>query len=171
MSLLRRPGPRVAALAIFLVIAAVITLTPAGYIGTRQTGEFSPYGETELDAYAAAYDMTRLIASRDRPQSRVMLWEDFYGLGAISWADLPHQGGGIENVEAPVPLTRLGPAEDNLLVYPTTNRVLVLSQSESELASTLPQLSRLGLHPKTELSGTWADGALHYALIDVHQPA
>jgi hypothetical protein len=171
ITLLRRPGLRFAALAAFFAITAVITLTPADYLGTRQTGEFSPYGGTEVKAYRAAYDLTRLIASRDRPQSRVLLWDDLYGLSAISWTNLPHQGGGIENVEAPVPLTQLTPSEVALLVYPTTTHVLVLSQSESELASTLFELRKLGLRPTVERSGAWVDGALHYSLIYVHQRA
>jgi hypothetical protein len=170
VSVVRRSAPRIAALAVFLVIVTVVLLTPAGYLGTRQTGEFSPYGELELDAYGAGYKMTRLIASRDRPQSRVLLWDDLYGLSDVSWANLPHQGGGIENVEAPTPLTQLTPDEVNLLLYPTTTRVLVLSDSESELASTLPQLQRLGLRPSAELRGAWADGALHYVMYEVHPP-
>ncbi len=171
MTLLRRPGLRVAALTVFAAVVAAIMLTPADIIGTNQTGEFSPYGGLELKAYGAAYKMVRLIASRDRPQSRVLLWDDLYGLSAVSWADLPHQEGGIENVEAPVPLNELQPGEAELLLYPTTKRVLVLGQSDSETRSTLPEMRKLGLHPTVEQSGSWAGGALHYALVEVHPPA
>ncbi len=169
-ALVRRAGIRITALVAFLALVAVLTLTPAGYVGTGQTGEFSPYGEAEVDGYQAAYDMTRLIASRDRPQSRVLLWDSLYGLAAISWANLPHQDGGIENVEAPIAITQLTPAEIELLLYPTTTRVLVLSQSTTELASTVPSLRRIGLRPRIEVAGAWADGALYYAVIDLGKP-
>lgn len=166
----RAPRLRLAALAAFCAIVAGITLTPARYIGTNQTGEFSPYGKTEIEAYDAAYDMTRLIAADDRPQSRLLIWSDgLYGLTAISWVNLPHQEGAIESPEQPpTPTSQPSPSNIELLLYPTTRRVLVLSQDAAELAGALPTVRRLGLQPHVERVGTWVGGALHYSLVGLH---
>jgi hypothetical protein len=165
---LRSSTARLAALIVFCTAVSVVSLTPAGYIGIRQTGEFSPYGEAELDGYQAAYDMTRLIASKDRPSSRVLLWTNLSGLADIGWTNLPHQEGGIESAEAPTPLPLLTPTELDMLRYPTTSRVLVLSQSTAEVNSALPALQRQDLQPKVEASGAWSDGSLLYVLIELH---
>ena len=155
---------QVIALAAFCAIVAAITLTPANNLGDGETGNFSPLGPYELAGYQAAYKMVRLIASKDRPASR-RCWDDLYGFADISWANLPHQGGGIENVFAPTPIPVLTPAELDLLKYPTTARVLAMSQSEVEIAGAVPALSKAGLVPQVEKAGTWADGKLYYELI------
>jgi hypothetical protein len=170
MSILRRSSGRIAALSAFLGAVAVVSLAPAHYLGTGQTGEFSPYGgDTEIAGYQAGYDMTRLISSKDTAASRVLLWDNLYGLADVSWANLPHQQGGIENVEAPTPIPQLTSPELDVLNYPTTNRVLAIAESPAEVAAALPALQRLGLGPRAEKSGTWADGKLHYELIELHR--
>jgi hypothetical protein len=166
----RRRAVRLVALTALCAVIAILSLTPANYLGTGQTGEFSPYGGSELQAYGAAYDMTRLIASKDRAPSRVLLWDNLYGLADITWANLPHQQGGIENVEAPTPLPQLTASEAELLHYPTTRRILVLSQNSAEVASALPALRAQHLDPRVEKHGAWIHGKLHYSLIELRHP-
>jgi hypothetical protein len=169
VSLMRSTTAQLAALVTFCVIVAVVSLTPANYLGISQTGEFSPDGKTELYGYEAAYDMTRLIASKDRPPSRALLWSTLTGLADIGWANLPHQEGGIENVEAPLPLplSELTPPELELLRYPTTRRVLILSKDLGEVNSALLTLRRQGFQPRIEQAGAWADRKLHYELVEL----
>src|SRR5262249_18098073 len=116
----------------------------------------------------AAYNMIKLIAANDRPASRTLLWDDLYGFADISWANLPHQGGGIESVTAPTPLPELTASELSLLRFPTTSRVLVLDDGQSAVASALPALRKAGLDPRVLKAGSWVDGRLSYALIKLH---
>ena len=159
---------QIVALATFCAIVAAITLTPANNLGDEETGNFSPLGPYELAGYQAAYNMVQLIASNDRPASRTLLWDDLYGFADISWANLPHQGGGIENVAAPTPVPQLTAPELSLLRFPTTSRVLVLSDSPQEVAGALPALRKEGLDPRLEKAGSWVDGKLQYELIKLH---
>ncbi len=159
---------QITALAAFCAIVAAITLAPADYLGDFQTGEFSPLGHYELSAYQAAYNMVRLIASKDRPASRVLLWDNLYSFAVISWANLPHQGGGIESVSAPTQVPELTAPELDLVRYPTTSRVLVLSDNAQQVAGALPALRKAGLRPRVEEAGSWVSGRLHYELIKLH---
>ncbi len=156
---------RCTALVALCVLIAAITLTPAHYIGIDQTGEFSPDGKTELDGYQAAYDMNQLIAAKDTPEARVLLWSNLYGLADVGWTNLPNQMGGIENAEVPTPVPELNADELELLRYPTTSGVLVVSQSLNEVNSAAPALKQHGFDPRVERTGAWSDGKLHYALV------
>lgn len=171
MAVAPKASGQIIALAAFCVIAAGITLTPADYLGDGEPGEFSPFGPNEIGGYQAAYNMVQLIASKDRPASRVLLWDNLYGLADISWANLPHQGGGIENVLAPTPVPELTPPELDLLRFPTTSRVLVLSESPQEVAGAVPALRKEGFDPRVEQAGSWAGGKLQYELIKLHAGA
>jgi hypothetical protein len=160
---------RLVAFSMLCTAIAVLSLTPAHYLGTNQVGEFVPYsGETGLEAYQASHDVIRLIASKDHPSSRVLLWDELQGLANVGWANLPHRGGGIENVEAPTSIPQLTPSEVGLLHQPTTHYVLALSQYPTELAAALPALRAQQLTPRVQRSSAWVDGELHYQLIEVH---
>jgi hypothetical protein len=166
MTLLKRDRTRLIAVASFCAIAAAIGLAPTP---GQDTGEFSPFGTmAELDAYQAGYAMTRLVARYDRPTSRVLLWDDMQGLGNVGWANLPDEGGGIDNVFQPPPIPKLTPYELEVLRHHTTTRVLALSESVDEVASAVPALQRQGLGPSLETEGVWASGHLYYALIKLH---
>jgi hypothetical protein len=168
LSLTRVASLRLAALVALFGLIALIALTPAYYLGIQQTGEFSPYGSAEVDAYQAGYNMTRLVAAYDRAPSRVLLWTSLYGLAQIGWANLPHAEGGIENPEMPIRLPRLTPSEVEMLTYPTTTRILAISDSSAEVASAGPALAAVGLKPMRVQAGSWGDGKLHYELIGIH---
>jgi hypothetical protein len=169
MRAVRGPRWRAAAVAAFAALLMAISLTPAGYIGVRQTGEFSPFrGQAEVRGYDAAYRMNELIADSDRPAARTMLWSTLEGFADVGWTNLPHQQGGIDNPEAPTPAPTLTPAELDLLRYPTTRRVLVLSEVAKQIDPALAALRHHGFTDAViEQKGTWADGSLRYALIDL----
>jgi hypothetical protein len=170
-TVLRKERAGLLAIAVFCAIVAVIALTPAQYLNIGGTGEFSTFGTTaELDGYTAGYDMTQLIAKYDRPPSRVLIWDDLYGLGAVGWANLPHQEGGVENVSTLAPIPVLTPWDLNMLRYPTTTRVLALSQEVNDIVSAVPALQKAGLQPRLESEGIWGGGHVYYALIKLHSP-
>jgi hypothetical protein len=145
---------------------------PARYIGIGQTGEFAPHGRSELWGYQAAYEMAKLIENSDQPDSRTLMWATAYGFPIVQWTNLPHQGGGIHNSEAPPQsLLRLTPAEVDLVRHPTTDAVLLLSSEPTDIGRGLAALHREGVNPALLRRGAWANGNLTYALVDVEGPA
>jgi hypothetical protein len=153
---------------VFFALGTIVSLTPAHYLGIRQTGEFARDGHLEVVGYRAAYDLTKLLETPDQPDSRVLIWSPLAGLSVIAWTDLPHQGGGIQNPEAPPRvLNHLTPTEADLLRYPTTAGLLLLSEDPADMTRGLVALRRIGLHPLVRRLGAWADGRLHYALVDL----
>jgi 4-amino-4-deoxy-L-arabinose transferase-like glycosyltransferase len=166
VTVLRRDAARLIALAVFCAIAATSALVPGG---ENLPGEFSADGTTsELDAYGAAYDMTQLIAKYDRPSSRVLLWDDLDGFGNVGWVDIPDEGGGIDKAFIPHRIPVLTSYELDMLRYPTTSRVLAVSDSGALVVSAVRALQKQGLGPGLETRGVWAGGRLHYALITLH---
>jgi hypothetical protein len=169
-----RPGlPRTLATAAFFAIFAFESLTPAAYLGVRQTGEFSPFGgRTERLGYRAGYDLLKLLENRDRPPDRILIWTTLIGLPIVTWADLPHQNGAIGDPEAPqLRLNQLNPGELDLLRYPTTQGVLVLSENPADMTSAIAALRRARVPVLIRRRGTWADGKLSYELVDVRRAA
>jgi hypothetical protein len=152
-------------------MTAFLSLTPARYLGINETGEFSPNSRDERLAYAAAYKMTNLLEHWDAPNSRTLLWTPLTGRAMIAWTDLPHQGGAIENVEAPPSdLGDLTRQELDLIRYPTTGELLLLSEAPLDVQRGIAALRRKRAHPAIRRQGTWVDGRLHYALVSVMTP-
>jgi hypothetical protein len=165
---LRWPFARAVAVAAFASLFAAISLIPATYIGINQPGEFAPDSRGEYLGYRAAYDMSKLLQGRDQPDSRVLLWTTLIGLPMIAWTDLPHQGGSILSPDTPVQsLTDLPPPALDLVRYPTTHALLVLSENPADMTSALSTLHRFHVGAKLRARGVWADGHLHYELVDV----
>jgi hypothetical protein len=155
----------------FFALLAAVGLMPARYIGIGQTGEFAPDGRSELWGYQAAYDMAKLLERTDQPDSRTLLWTTSYGFSSLVWTNLPHQGGAIQNAEAPpVALTEIQPWEASLVHYPTTDDVLLLSSDSADMSHGVAALRRVNAHPVVLQRGAWANGHLHYALVDVTPP-
>jgi hypothetical protein len=167
LKLLRPTAPRAAATFVLFALVAFISLTPARYIGTSQTGEFGDDGRAELRAYQAAYDMSKLLEDVDQPDRRTLLWTTLIGSPVVSWTNLPHQGGSINNPELPLQsLGKLGPESKDHVRYPTTVRVLLLSQNPADMARGVAALRRELTYPPTVLRrGAWGDGYLNYALV------
>ena len=76
MKLLRPPAARAVSAGALFGVVAFISLTPARYIGTGQTGEFGADGRAELRAYDAAYDMAKLLEEVDQPDRRSAALDD-----------------------------------------------------------------------------------------------
>ena len=171
LRLLRNPLARTATAAAFFALVAIVSLMPARYIGIGQTGEFAPDGRSELWGYQAAYDVTRLLEQTDQPDSRTLLWATAYGFTSVVWTNLPHQGGAIENAEAP-PATfdKVQPWEASLVHYPTTDELLLLSNDPADMNRGVKALQQVHARPVVRRSGTWGHGNLHYALVDVTPP-
>lgn len=169
MRVARTTAAGVIAAGTFAALFAAMSLTPAGYLGLRATGEFSPYrGSIELQAYDAAYRMNALIARDDQPAERTLLWSTLGGLAGIGWTNLPHQQGAIQDPETPTPAPALTAAELDLLRYPTTRRVLFMDRQPAGPGPAIAALRKAGFgHATIEEQGAWIDGRLHYALIDL----
>jgi hypothetical protein len=164
----RSPRLSIAMTAGLFALTAFLSLTPAQYLGVQQTGEFSANGRDERLAYAAAYKMIKLLQNSDEPYSRTLLWTTLVGPSMIAWADLPHQVGGIEDSEAPpFALGHLTRREFDLVRYPTTGELLLLSEDPVDMRRGVAELRRKGAHPVMRQHGTWVDGRLHYALVEV----
>jgi hypothetical protein len=152
----------------FFGLFAFQSLTPASYIGIGQTGEFSNDEHGEILGYRAAYNMVRLLDLRDRPPRRILIWTTLIGLPLITWADLPHQEGAIGNPEAPeLRLNHLSSEELDLVRYPTTRGLLVLSENPADMTSSIGALDRAGISTVIRRRGTWAEGKLSYELLDL----
>jgi hypothetical protein len=159
---------RAAGVAAFFAVVAVVGLTPARIIGINQTGEFADHGRTELWGYQAAYDMSKLLEETDQPNSRTLLWTTLSGFPVIAWTNLPHQGSSIQTPDAPLPsLDSLSPQAIALAKHPTTDDVLLLSGNPADVPDGVSVLRREGLRPRLRRRGTWANGYLYYALVDV----
>jgi hypothetical protein len=171
LALMRRTAGIAAAAAVVFALAAFLSLTPARYIGIGQTGEFATDGRTELKGYQAAYDMAKLLEDVDQPPSRVLLWMTAYGFPIVGWTNLPHQGGAIQNAEAPpATLEHVQPAEASLVDYPTTDGILLLSSDGADMQRGVEALRKAGARPVIRRKGTWGDGNLFYALVDTTPP-
>jgi hypothetical protein len=170
MRLLTAPRARAAAAGTFAALLAAVSLAPADFVGVHRTGEFSPFpGSIELRGYDAAYRMNKLIARDDRPSERTLLWSTLAGLATIGWTNLPHQFGALDNPEAPTVPPALTDAEKDTLRYPTTRRILLLSEDPAQVTPGLAALRAVGFpHAVSEVHGTWVRGLLHYDLIDLH---
>jgi hypothetical protein len=166
---LARPGiALMLATAVFFGLFAFQSLTPASYIGIGQTGEFSNDEHGEVIGYRAAYNMLRLLDHRDRPPNRILIWTTLIGLPLITWANLPHQEGAIGNPESPeLRLNHLSAEELDLVRYPTTRGLLVLSENPGDMTSSIAALREAGVSIVLRRRGTWADGKLSYELIDL----
>jgi hypothetical protein len=162
----------VATAAVFFALFAAVSLAPAGYIGIGQTGEFSPFGRSEVLGYRAAYEMSKLLEGRDQPPGRMLMWTTLVGLPMIAWTDLPHQGGAIINPEAPpMALNTLDPYELGLVRYPTTRGLLVMSEDPADMRRAVAALRGAHVSSSVKSRGTWGDGHLHYELVYVpHEP-
>jgi hypothetical protein len=163
-----RGAAGVAAVGVFAAGLAFVSLTPADYIGIRSPGEFSKLGsDKELAAYGAAYDLAELLARVDQPDARVFAWTSMTGDANIVWVDMPHQLGGIQDAEKPVPLTQLTPAEVDTLRHPTTRGVLVFDENAAAVDGAAEVLRRSGFRTVEREHGAWADGRLRYVLLDL----
>lgn len=155
----------------FATSMAVFGLAPARLSGSDETGVFSPRASAELDAYAAAHSLIELVRAEDQPTSRLRMWSTMRGIaGGISWADLPHLGGGIQDVENPVALPQITPAQLAQLMLPNTREILVLAEDPAVATGALPALRAIGLRPRSVRKGTWGDGRVSYQLIRVRGP-
>jgi hypothetical protein len=155
----------------FFALVAFVSLTPARYIGIGQTGEFTENGRAELRGYRAAYDMSKLVEGLDQPNTRTLLWTTLVGAPIVSWTNLPHQGGSINNPEVPLrSLGRVDEADEALLRYPTTVRLLLLSQDPADMNRGLAALRTERVHPTLLARGAWGDGYLQYALVALTRP-
>jgi hypothetical protein len=171
LKLVRNSVARTATAVAFFALVAIVSLMPARYIGIGQTGEFAPDGRSELWGYQAAYDLARLLEQTDQPNSRTLLWTTAYGFTSVVWTNLPHQGGAIENAEAPpATLEKVQPWEASLVDYPTTDEVLLLSNDEADMTRGVRALGAVHVSPVIRRRGTWANGHLHYALVHVTPP-
>lgn len=160
-----------AAAGVFFALVAFVSLTPARYIGINQTGEFAPDGRAEILAYDAAYRMAKLLEGRDQPQSRVLLWTTLSGFPMIAWTNLPHQFSSIVSPEAPIAaLSELSPEAADLVRHPTTDALLLLSEDPADMTRAGIALRRVGIRSSVLREGAWADGHLHYRLVDVPGP-
>jgi hypothetical protein len=164
---------RAAPVAMGLVAASVafFALSPANFAGIGETGEFSRFGSGgELDGYAAARSMTKLLARYDQPDARTLMWTNQAGIADIAWTGMPHQQGGIENPEAPAPLSELTPDELAAIRYPTTRRLLVFDANADVVAGARALLARNGVRTVLREHGTWGDGRVAYALLELVKP-
>ena len=167
LKLLRSTAPRIAATFVLFALVAFVSLTPARYAGTSQTGEFGDDGRAELRAYQAAYDMSKLLEDVDQPDRRTVLWTTLSGSPVVSWTNLPHQGGSISNPEEPLQsLSTLGPESKGNVLHPATVRVLLLSEDAADMTRGVDALGReLNYRPRVLRRGAWGDGYLNYALV------
>jgi hypothetical protein len=164
MAVLKRDSARLIGVAAFCAIVATIAMAPAPYRGGG-TGDFSAYGNTlELDGYQSAYDIAELIAKYDRPDSRVLLWENLELLRGGGWVNI----GGHIGEYTPPEIPTLTPSELGMLRDPTTTRVLAVSEDAGELERAVPALRKKGFDPSVERTGAWAGDHVHYALIKLH---
>jgi hypothetical protein len=167
----RDSGIRPIAVALLFALVTFVSLTPARYIGINQTGEFMPDGRSELLGYQAAYDMSRLLEELDEPPSRVLLWTTLSGYPMIGWTNLPHQFSSIESPSVPLAaLNQLSPDAIDLARHPTTDALLLLSQDPADMSRGVHALASAGLGPVITRQGQWADGDLHYRLVDLPGP-
>lgn len=172
MKAARDERARAVAAAAFFAVVTIVSLMPARYIGIGQTGEFAPDGRGEVLAYQAAYDMAKLLEGPDQPDSRILLWTTLSGLPMIAWTNLPHQFSSVQSPDAPIPaLNDLSPQAEDLVRHPTTDALLLLSEDPADMTRGVAELRREGVRPQVVSGGTWADGHLHYALVDVRGPA
>jgi len=163
-----RGAAAVGAVALFAGGLAFVSLTPADYIGIRAPGEFSPLGtDAELDGYVAAHDLSTLLAKIDQPDRRVYVWTSSQASSNIQWVDMPHQAGGLQAVEQPVPLTQLPAGAVETLQLPTTSGVLVFDQDAAAVEGAAALLARNGIRTTQVDDGRWADGRLRWILLDI----
>jgi hypothetical protein len=167
MRFLRDARGRTLGVSAFFATFAVLSLAPARYIGINKTGEFGPDGKAELASYRAAYDMTRLLKQDDQPTARALIWSTMFGEANIVWTNLPHQGGGVQDAEHPLPLTTLGPVGTSAVSYPATKSIIALSEAAVDMQAAIRTLRRSGYIVRVERRGSWADGHLYYELLAV----
>jgi len=168
----RAESPRVGlpAAAVLAAIVAGLALAPARYIGIGQTGEFVAFARADLRSYEAAYELNAFLEGRDQPHRRVRLWSPMTGAAMVAWTNLPHQSGGITDAEVTAPLGELTPAARDLVTHPNTAALLVLSEDLADVERAGVGLRAQRIPYTLTERGTWADGTLHWALLDLERP-
>jgi hypothetical protein len=167
----RLRGPSGAlAVAVLLIIVTALALTPAAYLGVGRTGEFSGIPDDELRGYAVSHRIVRDIAAQDTPASRTLVWYPAATglLGAI-WSILPNVGGSVNAYDRATPLSQLTEYEAARLAYPTTARILVLSQNPPELEQAQATLRRRGYVVRAQPPGAWVDGRLQHQMLQLRE--
>jgi hypothetical protein len=165
-----RPEARGVAVITLLVVVTGLSLTPAVYFGVGQTGEFSHAAGEEVRAYAVSHTVVQAVDAQDTLASRTLVWfPNDTDLLASTWALFPSIGGSLEYYLTSTPLTQLTPFEKQRLGYPTTARVLVLSQAAGGLAQARATLRREGYKFRAQPVGVWGGGRLHHQLLQLRK--
>jgi hypothetical protein len=160
------------AVTVLLAVVTVLSLTPADYLGIARTGQFSAGALDELRGYALSYTIVRDIADQDTPASRTLVWYPSpTGLLSTIWSTLPLVGGSLNAYDQTTPLSQLTDYERGRLAYPTTARVLVVSQDPADLERARSTLRRAGYRFAALGAGTWVDGRVHHQLLRLRSPA
>ena len=164
-------GPRrlrASALAASFALITFFSLAPAGYIGVRAAGEFSPIGaDAEWDSYLAAHDMVRgHLGSRRAgcPHPPVV---DVRRRGR-HWVDATSRTSRAgSSIPSARPHCRSSTRQrSNAVRYPTTAGVLVVAERERDVDRALRALSDARASMTERQRGNWADGRLAWALAE-----
>ena len=148
----------VGATAIF-ALATWLALTPAQYIASGNTGEFSDVPMDELRGYAAAHRLEELVNEADTPNARRLVWYPAAtGLLRDVWVTLPHVGSSVNPYDTPEPDMSISEYGGARLQYPTTASVVVYVENPTDLAFARRNLHRRGIDFQAEPPRSWAGG-------------
>jgi hypothetical protein len=157
---------RVIALASALGVATLLAWAPSIFDGRGTTGVYVSDGALDWHAYAAAHDFIDLVRNYDNAQSHVYTWySGTMGLVNIGWTTLPQDGTTVQLLQAVQPLDQLEPLGRARLEQSNAAFVLVMSVRSADLAAARRALARNGFGTRPVRRGSWADGALRYALL------
>ena len=137
----------------------MVVLTPAQYIASGHTGEFSDVPMDELRGYGVAYRLEQLVNEGDTPNSRRLVWYPAAtGLLRDVWVTLPHVGGSVNPYDAPQPDMAISEEGLARLKYPTTASIVVFVEEPADLVAARRNLRRKGIPYRAERPRSWGDG-------------
>jgi hypothetical protein len=164
----RRPQPFARALggAAILSVSTWLALTPAQYIASGRTGEFSGVPLDELRGYAAAHQLEQLVNEGDEPTARRLVWyPDATGLLQDVWVTLPNLGAGVNPHDAPEPDMAISPQGEALLRDSATASVVVVAEDYALIAIARRNLRLKGIPFRAEPPRSWVGGRLRVQLL------
>jgi hypothetical protein len=150
---------RAAGAAVILAVATWLALTPAKWIASGHTGEFSNAPVDELRGYAAAHRLEQLVNEGDTPNARRLVWYPAAtGLLRDVWVTLPNAGGSVNPYDVAAPEMAISEYAEARLRYPTTASVVVFAEDSRRLEIARRNLSRKAISYQAEPPRSWAGG-------------
>ena len=147
--------------AAILGVVTWLALTPAQYIASGRTGEFSGVPIEELRGYAAAHRLEQLVNEGDTPSARRLVWyPEPTGLLQNVWVTLPNVGGSVNPYDAPSPDMAISAYGEARLRDPTTASVVLVSEDPAHLALARRNLLEKGIWHRTDKRQSWIGGRL-----------